>query len=165
MISSDNFKERLKLVIGNSSVLSFAKKCGISEGAIRNYLKGQTTPDLDNLVKIAEGSGSFLPWLASGEGPMKGFAVQERGEGYSAQPADKPGYSLDVSEEILETISKLFNEKAGERRNEISADKTILLTMTLYRFYSSNFIGSEEFRRKTLEKNVDSLIKLALPEK
>ncbi len=50
-------------------------------------------------------------------------------------------------------------------RSEISADKLILLMKTLYRFYSRNFIESAEFRAETLEKNVENLVNLAVPEK
>jgi transcriptional regulator with XRE-family HTH domain len=68
---SGRFKDRLKIAIGERSVNSFAKECEAAEGAIRNYLKGQTTPNLDMLTKISEVSGYSLAWLASGEGELK----------------------------------------------------------------------------------------------
>jgi len=36
---------------------------------------------------------------------------------------------------------------------------------TLYRFYSRNFIESAEFRAETMEKNIENLVNLAVPEK
>lgn len=70
-MNSELFADRLKMAMGEESNSGFAKKCGLSESAIRNYLKGQTTPDLDTLGKIAEVSGYSLAWLASGEGEKR----------------------------------------------------------------------------------------------
>lgn len=67
----DTFQDRLKHVMGGESNHSFAIKCKISEGSLRNYLKGGTSPDLKTLQVISEVSGYSLAWLASGEGEMK----------------------------------------------------------------------------------------------
>ncbi|MDD2366655.1 MAG: helix-turn-helix transcriptional regulator [Desulfuromonadaceae bacterium] len=160
---SDNFKDRLKKVMGSGSNSSFARKCEISESAVRNYLKGQTTPDLGTLAKIAEVSGYSLAWLASGEGPMKGFTAVPEAE-RKAIDSDKPAVYLDVIEDVFEEITRIFDRKVGNRRAEISSDKSVTLVMLLARIYSKNFLESAEFRRNTLEKNVEALVKLALPE-
>lgn len=69
----DNFPERLKLVMKGESNYSFGEKCGVSEGTLRRYLRGDTYPPLDTLSRIAEVSGCSLAWLASGEEPGKEF--------------------------------------------------------------------------------------------
>ena len=63
------FKERLKSVINEESLRGFGRKAGISDGALRHYLNGDSYPDLDRLAAIAEKSGVNLLWLATGEGP------------------------------------------------------------------------------------------------
>ncbi|CAM3619214.1 Bacteriophage CI repressor helix-turn-helix domain protein [Vibrio aerogenes CECT 7868] len=61
----DQFKDRLKAVMGNESVRSFSKRCGISESVIRKYLKG-SYPVMDKLPKIAVATGMSMGWLISG---------------------------------------------------------------------------------------------------
>jgi transcriptional regulator with XRE-family HTH domain len=92
---SGRFKDRLKIAIGERSVNSFAKECEAAEGAIRNYLKGQTTPNLDMLTKISEVSGYSLAWLASGEGEMV------RGEGAETPVNTGPALDFDLLEKII----------------------------------------------------------------
>lgn len=79
-MNSDTFQDRLKLVMGGESNHSFAIKCNISEGSLRNYLKGGTSPDLKTLQVIAEVSGYSLAWLVSGEGKMRGDVTYLLGE-------------------------------------------------------------------------------------
>ncbi len=61
------FKDRLKIAMKEESVLGFAKKSGLSEGAIRQYLKG-SEPGLDKVIAIAAAAGVSAAWLATGEG-------------------------------------------------------------------------------------------------
>lgn len=63
------FKERLKSIMDEESLRGFGRKAGISDGALRHYLNGDSYPDLDRLAAIAEKSGVNLLWLATGEGP------------------------------------------------------------------------------------------------
>ncbi|AAN55680.1 helix-turn-helix transcriptional regulator [Shewanella oneidensis MR-1] len=60
------FPDRLKESIGDISIRSFAKKCGLSEGVMRNYLAGKTYPSLDKLALMAEVSNKPLDWLVAG---------------------------------------------------------------------------------------------------
>jgi transcriptional regulator with XRE-family HTH domain len=64
------FKERLKIITEKESLRGFGRKAGISEGALRHYLNGDSYPDLDRLAAIAEQANVSLLWLATGEGAM-----------------------------------------------------------------------------------------------
>ena len=68
-MKSEGLADRLKVLIGAGSVLSFAQKCGIGESSIRKYLDGRV-PSLDTAEKMASSAGVSLQWLATGEGPM-----------------------------------------------------------------------------------------------
>ena len=94
---------------------------------------------------------------------MKGFTCSNKPTTALPKQAG-PAVELVVSDDTLELISEILDEKMGERRSEINADKTMALITTLHRFYSRNFIDSAKFRRDTMEKNIESLVKLALPE-
>ncbi|WP_392560868.1 XRE family transcriptional regulator [Orbus sturtevantii] len=60
------FKDRLLASIQGESVPSFARKCGMSETVIRDYLSGKTYPSLSRLGIIAENCGASFNWLATG---------------------------------------------------------------------------------------------------
>ena len=57
------FKDRLKEVIGDEPVRSFSRRCGLSEGTLRDYLRGSSYPTIDRLSKIASSAKTSMPWL------------------------------------------------------------------------------------------------------
>ncbi|ELR65881.1 putative prophage MuSo1, transcriptional regulator, Cro/CI family [Photobacterium marinum] len=61
------FSGRLKHVIGARSYREFADSMDVSEGTVRNYLKGGS-PKLDVLEKICKIEGIDLNWLIAGVG-------------------------------------------------------------------------------------------------
>lgn len=73
------FGERLKGVMGNIGARAFARNCGLSEGAIRSYLSGDTFPTLDRLVQIAQAAGVDPLWLAFGKAPASAPAEDDEG--------------------------------------------------------------------------------------
>ena len=66
------FPERLESLIPEREQREFSRKIGISEGALRSYLKGTSIPSLDRLVAFALNTNVNLLWLATGEGPKQG---------------------------------------------------------------------------------------------
>lgn len=62
----EGFSDRLKFVIGDESVNSFANKCGFSEGMLRKYLTG-SIPGFDKVIAIAEAADVSIDWLAKGK--------------------------------------------------------------------------------------------------
>jgi transcriptional regulator with XRE-family HTH domain len=58
---------RLREVIGEESLASFGRRCGISEGGIRKYLNG-ASPSTEKLVAIADTTNVSIEWLATGRG-------------------------------------------------------------------------------------------------
>ncbi|MEA1063908.1 MULTISPECIES: helix-turn-helix domain-containing protein [Erwiniaceae] len=65
-----HFGERLREAMDGESNSAFAKKCGLSETVIRNYLAGKSYPGIDKLPAIAEASGRSIEWLVTGEEPQ-----------------------------------------------------------------------------------------------
>lgn len=69
----DQFSGRLKLLIGDRSVRSFARDVGISDKMLRQYLAAKSEPTRLVLVAIAEAAGGIsLDWLILGSGEMSG---------------------------------------------------------------------------------------------
>lgn len=58
--------ERLSTLINGEPYKSFAKKCDMSDKAIRDYVSGRTYPSLDRIAHIAEVTGCSFEWLATG---------------------------------------------------------------------------------------------------
>lgn len=71
---SDGLSSRLKEVIGDESVLSFANRCGIGESTLRNYLGG-ADPSCQRVIAMARAANVNIAWLATGEGPKKGAVI------------------------------------------------------------------------------------------
>jgi transcriptional regulator with XRE-family HTH domain len=66
LLSSDaTFADRLRALIGDSSVSAFARKAGLGEGLIRRYLSG-SEPSLSKAEKISRAANCSLEWLATG---------------------------------------------------------------------------------------------------
>lgn len=68
--SVSTFATRMAIILSGSSVNSFAQRCGLSEGSIRQYLSG-TIPRMDKVVDIARAAGVRVEWLACGVGAMR----------------------------------------------------------------------------------------------
>lgn len=60
------FGERLSTLISGEPYKSFAKKCDMSDKAIRDYVGGKTYPSLDRIAHIAKVTGCSFEWLATG---------------------------------------------------------------------------------------------------
>lgn len=60
------FGERLSTLIKGESFKSFAKRCDMSDKAIRDYVAGKTYPSLDRIAHIANVAGCSFEWLATG---------------------------------------------------------------------------------------------------
>jgi transcriptional regulator with XRE-family HTH domain len=77
-----SFPERLRRAMDGKSIRGFARECGLSEGVMRSYLRGDTYPSLDRLETIALAAGVNDCWLATGEGRMGVLEVRESKDPY-----------------------------------------------------------------------------------
>lgn len=130
--SNDSFAERLKCVINSESVRGFAHRCGISEGALRNYLSGGE-PTRPALIAITAATGVSLLWLASGQGPMR-----------EADKAPRLGAEKKKKDAIVETREK-FDPSIFELRGGLNKELSSLVRRLLD-------------EREQLEKQIDLLI-------
>lgn len=73
-----HFAERLREVMGTRGIRGFARKCGLSEGVLRNYLRNRTFPTLDRLEAIAAAAGKPPGWFIAENGDAVQIAQPER---------------------------------------------------------------------------------------
>lgn len=82
--NSDALAVRLNELIGDESHMSFARRCGFSVGALKNYLTKGTIPSADKAMQIADVCGVRLEWLIHGTGPK--YAEAPQASPYSEVP-------------------------------------------------------------------------------
>lgn len=88
------FGERLREAIGDESILSFAKRCGLSDTLVGKYVKGMSYPGIDKMPVIAKATGKSIAWFFEEE------------EVDAVNTADKPQYSEEELNEWWKMISK-----------------------------------------------------------
>ncbi|NPA72708.1 MAG: helix-turn-helix transcriptional regulator [Gammaproteobacteria bacterium] len=62
------FFERLKQALGEKSARSLAQMCSLSPTVIVKYINGDSTPNVERLIVIANALGVTVEWLATGRG-------------------------------------------------------------------------------------------------
>lgn len=100
-----DFKDRLAKAIGERSVLSFAKECGMSDSLVRKYLAG-TLPGLDKVVVMAKVAGVSVQWLATGK---------------EVPPLGQPQIDYDKLEEVMTKTLRLFLDRGVKIKPEAQA--------------------------------------------
>lgn len=116
------FPKRMAAVIGREkSVNSFAQRAGVTEGTVRNYLKGMTKPSRLNLEAIARTAGVSIAWLISGEGEMAEAGYQGTG-GRTLAPLTAP------QAEVLQQVVTLLATLEQKNATSLSPQKRATLT-------------------------------------
>ncbi|EJK1074257.1 helix-turn-helix transcriptional regulator [Salmonella enterica] len=72
----ERFGERLKLAMKGMTKSELARRSGISEGAIRKYLIGESYPAINNAAKVADACNVPLPWLLLGDDASSDYTTQ-----------------------------------------------------------------------------------------
>lgn len=75
----NRFSERLRIAMNDMPNVELARKSGVSESAIRSYLKGASFPSIDKIEAIALACNAPMEWLITGEKIVK---YSESGVGY-----------------------------------------------------------------------------------
>lgn len=89
---------------GNGS--RFAKFCRIKQTTMSGYLKGSSTPNIENLINVAKYCQVTVGWLANGEEPKF------------------PGTEKKEQPQTSKIAATLNNWKAIERQNQSQAETT-----------------------------------------
>ena len=113
--------DRLREAMGDQSGTAFARRCGISEGAIRKYLLG-ASPSTENLIAIADAANVSIEWLAAGRGPKQ--------RGAAPAPAQAPAVQLDTR--ILTRAVTAVQEGLAGLKRPLPPDKHAALIMAAY---------------------------------
>ena len=117
--------DRLRDAMGDQSGTAFARRCGISEGAIRKYLLG-ASPSTENLIAMADTANVSIEWLAAGRGP------KQRGAS-AAAPAPPAESTVNVEDlERLTLAIEAIEEGLGPTRYKLTANRYAQLVAAVY---------------------------------
>lgn len=104
-----NFSDRLWESIGDESVLSFAKRAGVSEGVVRKYVKGGAEPTVSRLIAMADAAGVSINWLATGRGSKNEDIANKAFK--SDIDINSLSKAIELLDEALLVTSKSMNPK------------------------------------------------------
>lgn len=128
-VDAVTFAARLRVLIGQKSVSSFSRRCGIAESVLRTYLNDHRMPPLDKALAIAVAAGVTVDWLATGRSARVAAQVQAP-YGTAADRAGTAAPSSPLDAAMLGSILKDVLETHG--RHE-SPEHLAALATDLYR--------------------------------
>lgn len=138
-------RERLIQIIkkarGKTSQRAFGKLLGVSATAVQLWEKGETVPDTENLIQIAERAG---------------YSLQELLAYLEGKPLGEPVNQLDVTLRWLETASSselaVLLHAVGDRLSAVLEGHQSNGLRGAYPLPSSVEVRSEEFRPSSVDQ-------------
>jgi hypothetical protein len=119
---SGAFIARLKEVIGEESVLSFSKRCGVKEATLRSYINdGRAVPVL-KAAAISAAGGVLVDWLATGRPPKTRADLKASQEGAGELNLNRLLLALMMTEDAAAAVVEPF-----------SAERRAVLTLAFYK--------------------------------
>jgi len=119
----EGFAARLEHIIGRQSIRKFALACGISEGTLRSYLKGDTFPTIDKISDLATAGKVSQEWLLFGD------EINDP----SATYARVPVLNYDLLLEVLLAVDKGM----AQLKLDLPAEKKAKLITLLYDYFTN----------------------------
>lgn len=89
-----HFGERLRRAFGNAKNAEIARKLGVTESAVKNYIEGRI-PDATRLLQIKDLTNCNLHWLLTGE----------------EQPDTAPQKVLDLDSAFRDVVRRMIKEE------------------------------------------------------
>lgn len=122
---SEAIGRRISEVIGDEARRAFARRSGVSDSALRDYISGKKTPGLDAAIAIASSGGVTVDWLATGRPPKTRAELRAMQEAASA-----PSVPLDMN--TLTSVVEGVEEYLHKRKLQLRPDKKAALVALLY---------------------------------
>lgn len=141
----DDFPVRLKRMIGDRSVRSFSRDCGISETVLRKYLRGDSEPTRSRLLALARTGRASLEWLATGTGPMTPSDPTTWTDAVREHGSTTAGLDFELLHGILAALEELM----AATKLQLCAEKRAQITVAVYDLYAGTgqAVDSAKLRR------------------
>ena len=148
----DGIQARIRKIIGSESIISFAKKCGLTESVIRSYLSG-TVPSATNALAISRAAHVSLEWLIAGDDAKKNVFLAESDFPPVYTIEQKPDLDEGIMGEVIETAEETLNK----RKIKLSPSQKKELFMLAYRHVRKK---DEETRKEFISDIVLTMSKI-----
>lgn len=119
----ESFTIRIKELMGDKSLRSFALSIDASEGGVRKWFTQGTIPSFDKMVRIARLHNVNLDWLCTGEGPK--FPADQD---FSQVRVDSQRLGADVGRVEIEVacVKYTLTESFGDLKIQAHADEILV---------------------------------------
>lgn len=151
------FKDRLQLMIGKEPVSAFARRIGLQEATVRNWVSGKTMPPIDKAAIIADSLGISMDWLVMGRGdpeaarrPAVQRALELASSGATYYSGQRPTYDVEVTGESEFKLIPRYDIRASAGAGQLVGVENINAEMA--------------FRSEWLRRAAPGASKLALVE-
>lgn len=138
----ETFSQRLTSVVDQCGLsrAAFARRIGVGDTTLKNYMTGETEPGVSELLKIASEGRVLLHWLLTGEGPRDANQVREPGARYSAETE---GYTRDY----VYAVAVAFNNEMHASKRTMTAERHAkMLVALLHLFRNAKEIEPEAIK-------------------
>ena len=125
------FGQRVRTVLGKTSVRSFARDVGIDEKSLRQYMAGATDPSRRTVIAMAKAGGVTVQWLATGEGPMRKGELGDASKTHKAE-------ALLFDPELLVDVVSGVEEGLVDAGATMDPEKKGQLLVAIYQLYSDS---------------------------
>lgn len=164
------FGERLKAAFGNAKNAEIARKLGVSEPAVKNYVSGRI-PELKILQLIKKLTGRSLDWLIEGdEGTQReGHTLPKRIEMLLRTIADEQSHVVwgdvelagnNLAERTLELLIEFLLARALVGANLAESEAAVMTKERLKRAQRFSFVGTAP---SVLENYIRGVVREAAP--
>ncbi|HAG2521277.1 TPA: helix-turn-helix transcriptional regulator [Salmonella enterica] len=156
----ERFSERLKEAMQGMSNHEIARRSGLSEAAIRKYVKGESYPTIDNAAKVADACGVSLSWLLT-EQESSRLSISD-GAKYSAH-ANNNLHSRKTDQATVDGISLLLSGVASsDAQSLFQALCNVGIKGILNKLREANEVNSSRPEREYTREEQEAMI-MALP--
>lgn len=133
METMQDLGERIRRVRGHTSQVAFARRLGISKGALGCYERGANCPNVEVILKISRLCHISLEWLVTGSGPMMAAreTVISDTEDYASGGAQSSGG--EEAEALLRRHCAWLQQRLDameEERRDLSRENRLLWQRT-----------------------------------
>lgn len=115
------FRERLRVVATATSVRNYARDANVSEGAVRQWIKGPSLPDLDKLLRLAAAGGVRFEWLGIGEGPRTQAEAEAARQIVQGQQQSQPAPPPINQEAFAAILAGIMKNPRGRSPESLAA--------------------------------------------
>lgn len=126
-----------------------AAVAGVSDDMLRRYIRGESKPSFDVVVKLARAAGVSVDWVADGGADSSKAGAQPA----QAEVLDTLSNAVDLSEFVF---VPRYNVRAAAGHGQVVTDETPMHAMAFRRYWIENYLRAKPSDLSVLSVKGDS---------